>query len=163
MGARRARAKAGAGDETRGKTAANLVTRGVGAVNKSCPRIEQPPVAIHGHGPGEPTVLPPPLHLPVSDQVRRRKITQDSKGGPPSAHNRGACPQLNVTDLSSVSQTVRILYYLTRWNIESPDVIVVQSTDVTEALNNQEQHEIKRKQNLYGCYVSRPIPNGGSD
>lgn len=65
------------------------------------------PVAVHGHGPGNPAVLPQPLRVSVPGQAGRREVAQAGKGGPPSAHDRPAFPQLDVTDPSPVSLTVR--------------------------------------------------------
>ena len=52
------------------------------------------PLAIHGHGPGEPPVLPGLVRLPVPRAPGAGQVAQDCKGGSPSDHGRRDLPHV---------------------------------------------------------------------
>lgn len=46
--------------------------------------LEELPLAVHRHGPGQPPVLPELVRLPVQGQPGQGGMVQNRKGGPPS-------------------------------------------------------------------------------
>lgn len=60
------------------------------------------PVALHRHEHGQPAVLSELVRLPVQGEAGEREVARNGKGGPPSADDGRALPQLNVSQEAPV-------------------------------------------------------------